>query len=305
MARSEEASAAGGPDGDEQGGPFLAQLADRVRTTRHRRATSRKALARHAQVSERYLAQLEAGKGNISVLLLRRIAHALGVPLAELIEDRAEAAADSALLASMLRRLTPAQAQEARNLLLGHFGTPAIESARDQRIALIGLRGGGKSTLGRMLAERLQCPFVELDARIAALSGMQLGQVFEMFGQETFRRTERRALEETLGLHPRFVLATGGSLVTEPATFELLLSSCLTVWVCAAPAQHMARVIEQGDLRPMADNARAMDDLISILKSREPLYRKADHILDTAGRSPEESLRQLVELVRTGNADGA
>jgi XRE family aerobic/anaerobic benzoate catabolism transcriptional regulator len=279
----------------ERGQSILDRLAERVRTMRSGRGMSRKALAHHAQVSERYLAQLEAGKGNISIMLLWRIAHALGVPLAELVEER-ERPLDAVLLANLLERLSPAQWAEARGLLLARFGGSPDAKRRD-RIALIGLRGGGKSTVGSLLADRLRVPFIELDREIEATSGMALAQMFEMFGQETFRRAERRTLEAILQAHDKFVLATGGGLVTEPGTFELLLASCLTVWVRADPQAHMSRVIAQGDLRPMADSARAMDDLLAILKSREPLYAKADVVLDTAGKTAEASLEELVNLV--------
>lgn len=276
--------------------PFLGRLAERVRTARARRGISRKALARQAQVSERYLAQLESGRGNISVLLLRRIARALSVPLAEIIDDRPERPLEATLLNQLLERLSLADWKVARELLLERFGPPAGAS-RERRIALIGLRGSGKSTLGLRLSERLDCPFVDLDREIEKISGMRLNEMFEMFGQETFRRTEREALEATLQAHPRVVIATGGGLVTEPGTFELLLSSCITVWVRASPDEHMQRVIAQGDLRPMADNARAMDDLIAILQSREALYARADLVLDTSGRTPDQSLDELRRLL--------
>jgi len=275
---------------------FLVQLGERVRTIRSRRAMSRKVLAKQSKVSERYLAQLELGKGNCSIVLLRRIAKAMSVPVAELIDDRPEREIEHLLLEQLIDRLSPAQRAQAREVLLSQFGGPSSEDRR-KRVALIGLRGGGKSTLGRMLAEQLGVPFVELDREIERGSGIELSEIFEMFGQPTFRRLELAALEKTLADNPSVVIATGGSLVTEPATFELLLTSCLTVWVRAAPDQHMNRVVEQGDLRPMADNSRAMDELVSILKSREPLYAKADRTLDTAGKKPEQSLRELSGMV--------
>jgi XRE family aerobic/anaerobic benzoate catabolism transcriptional regulator len=258
---------------------------------------SRKVLARHSDVSERYLAQLEAGEGNCSIQLLRRIADAMSVPVADLVDDRPERPLEAMLLDQFLGRLSPAEIAEARELLIGRFGGPSSAMRRD-RIALVGLRGGGKSTIGTLLAEQLEVPFIELDRVIEQKSGMPLGEMIEMFGQETFRRAERAALESVLHDNPRLVLATGGGLVTEPATYELMLTSCMTVWVRADPDQHMQRVIAQGDLRPMADNARAMDDLVSILKSREPLYAKADIVLDTAGKSPERSAEELVSLLK-------
>jgi XRE family aerobic/anaerobic benzoate catabolism transcriptional regulator len=277
---------------------YLPRLGERVRTIRSRRAMSRKALARHSDVSERYLAQLEGGTGNCSIVLLRRIARALSVPVAELIDDRPERSIESLLLMQLIDRLSPTEVAEARNFLLSRFGG-ATGAMRGSRIALIGLRGGGKSTLGNLLAETLGCPFIELDREIEQQSGMALSELFDMFGQATFRRMERAALEAVLQKYPRFVLATGGGLVTEPSTFELLLASCLTIWVKAAPADHMSRVMAQGDLRPMSDSTRAMDELVSILESREPLYAKADLALATTGQTPQQSVDGLLRLIET------
>jgi XRE family transcriptional regulator, aerobic/anaerobic benzoate catabolism transcriptional regulator len=275
---------------------FLRRVGERVRMMRSRRGMSRKLLARHSKVSERYLAQLEAGKGNFSIVLLRRVAHAIGVPMPELLDERPDRSVDALLLTQFLDRLPPADLAAARDLLLARF-SGASSDMRAQRIALIGLRGSGKSTLGSALAARLNTPFIELDREIERQSGIGLSQLFELFGQEVFRRNERTALEAILQRYPRFVLATGGSLVTEPGTFELLSSSCRTVWLKADPEAHMRRVVEQGDLRPMANNDRAMDDLIAILTSREPLYGKADLVLDTAGKIPEHSLQELLALL--------
>jgi XRE family transcriptional regulator, aerobic/anaerobic benzoate catabolism transcriptional regulator len=277
-------------------GTFLCRLGERVRKIRSGRGMSRKALAKHSDVSERYLAQLEAGTGNCSIVLLRRIAQALSVPVAQLIDDRPDRSIENLLMRQLLDRLSPNQIVEARELLLSRFGGPSSE-VRTGRIALIGLRGGGKSTLGRLLATQFGVPFVELDREIEHESGMALSELFEMFGQATFRRMERSALESTLQKNPRFVLATGGGLVTEPSTFELLLTSCFTIWVRTKPEEHMSRVLEQGDLRPISGNTRAMEDLISILGSREPLYAKADVSVDTAGQTPQQSLRSILKLL--------
>lgn len=275
---------------------FLLRLGERVRKIRNGRGMSRKALAKHSDVSERYLAQLESGTGNCSIVLLRRIAQALSVPVAQLIDDRPDRSIENLLMRQLLDRLSPAQVAEARELLLSRFGGPSSEQ-RAGRIALIGLRGGGKSTIGKLLAAELEVPFIELDREIERESGMALTELFEMFGQATFRRMERAALEATLEKNPRFVLATGGGLVTEASTFELLLTSCTTVWVRAQPDEHMKRVVEQGDLRPISGSARAMDDLMSILRSREPLYAKADITLDTAGQTPQQSLRGAIKML--------
>jgi len=198
------------------------------------------------------------------------------------------------LLTQFLERLPPEMLVEARKLMTEHFTSPS----EDRRsIALIGLRGGGKSTLGRLLADSLGVPFIELDREIERRSGATLSEIFDMFGQETFRRAEREALDEVLRQHKQFVVATSGSIVTEPGTLELLLSSCFTVWVRADPQEHMKRVMAQGDMRPMANSARAMEDLISILKSREPLYAKAEVALSTTGKTPEQNLAELLRII--------
>ena len=284
------AKAAPGHDSD----PYLRRLGERVRTLRHQRGITRKALAQHAKVSERYLAQLEVGKGNCSIVLLRLIARAIGLPVTQLVHDGAEPPLDLVLLTQFLERLPPDMLVEARKLVTEHFSSPSEDR---RRIALIGLRGGGKSTLGRLLAEHLDVPFIELDREIERRSGANLSEIFDMFGQETFRRAEREALDEVLRRHPHFVIATSGSIVTEPGTLELLLASCFTIWVRAEPEEHMKRVMAQGDMRPMANNARAMEDLVSILKSREPLYAKAEAVLATTGKTPEQNLAELLRVI--------
>jgi XRE family aerobic/anaerobic benzoate catabolism transcriptional regulator len=273
---------------------YLHRLGARVRTLRHQRGITRKALAQHAKISERYLAQLEAGLGNCSIVLLRRIARAIGLPVTQLVQEGAEPPLDLVLLSQFLERLPPDMLVEARKLVTEHFSSPTEDR---RRIALIGLRGGGKSTLGRLLAERLDVPFIELDREIERRSGATLSEIFDMFGQETFRRAEREALDDVLRRHPHFVIATSGSIVTEPGTLELLLASCFTVWVRAEPEEHMKRVMAQGDMRPMANNARAMEDLVSILKSREPLYAKAEAVLATTGKTPEQNLAELLRVI--------
>lgn len=273
---------------------YLRRLGERVRTLRNQRGMSRKVLAKQAKVSERYIAQMEAGLGNCSIVLLRRIARAIGLPVTQLVHDGAEPAFDLVLLTQFLERLPAPALAQARELLMQTFSPPADDTRR-KRIALIGLRGAGKSTLGALLAERMGVPFIELDREIERRSGTTLSEIFDMFGQETFRRAEREALDEVLREHKHFVLATGGSIVTEPGTLEILLSSCFTVWVRAEPSDHMKRVMAQGDMRPMANSGRAMEDLISILKSREPLYGRAEATLSTSGKSPEQNLAELLQ----------
>ena len=275
---------------------YLRLLGERIREARARRGMTRKILARDSGVSERYLAQLESGQGNISIILLRQVAQAMSLPLSELVREGPDRPVELALLIQALERLSPQELAEARRLFGGTFGA-AMAAGRRHRIALIGLRGAGKSTLGSRLAARLGVPFVELDREIEQDSGLELSEIFQLYGQAAFRRYERRSLEAVIECHPRAVIATGGSLVSEPGTFDLLLAACFTVWLRAAPEEHMGRVMAQGDLRPMADNAEAMEDLRRILVGREALYAKADAVVDTAGRTVEESLAELAAAV--------
>ena len=275
---------------DEQ---YLAALGERVREQRARRGMTRKLLARDSGVSERYLAQLEAGRGNVSILLLRQIADAMNTPLGELLREGPEPPVELSLLLQQLQRLAPEQLAEAREALGSRFGQ---DERRRQRIALIGLRGAGKSTLGAALARRLKAPFVQLDALVEQTAGMRLDEVFDLLGQAAFRRLERQALEQAVQAHPRMVLEAGGGLVAETATYERLLASCFTVWLRASPAEHMGRVAAQGDFRPMAGNREAMADLKRILEGRDRLYAKADAQLDTSGRSARECVEALAAL---------
>jgi XRE family aerobic/anaerobic benzoate catabolism transcriptional regulator len=239
---------------------YLSLLGDRVRAWRNDQGVTRKALSAASGVSERYLAQLEAGEGNISVLLLRKVARAMGVPVENLVR----------------------------------------EEARPQKcIALLGLRGAGKSTLGQKLAQALDVPFVELDREVEKDAGAGLGEVFAMYGQEAFRRFERRALERVLARQDLAVIATGGSLVTDAGTYKLLRDRCLCVWLKASPEEHMARVIAQGDMRPFKGRSAALDEIRQLLAGRDRLYSRADVVLDTSGKTVRSSLSQLISLVKT------
>jgi len=275
----------------------LKALGDRVRQARARRGMTRKQLARDSGVSERYLAQIEGGEGNISVLVLRQLARALNVSVDVLLFEGPEPPVELVHTIEFLRRLPLDDLSLARRMLLHQFGG-VDPAARHRRIALVGLRGAGKSALGTALAERLEMPFLELDRLIEHESGLTLSLIFDFRGQSGFRQLERQCLEDVIQRHPRFVLATGGSLVSEPATFERLLFSCFTVWLRASPEEHMQRVIAQGDMRPMSNNRDAMSDLKRILAEREVLYSKADIQVDTAGRTFEESIEALIQALR-------
>ena len=240
----------------QQEAAFLSRLGDRVRAWRAAHRRTRKALALASGVSERYLAQLEAGQGNISVLLLRKLARAMSVPVEALLRE--EDAASS-----------------------------------PRRIALIGLRGAGKSTLGARLASALGVPFVELDREVEQEAGAKLSEVFAMYGQEAFRRFERRALDRVLRTHDAAVIAAGGSIVNDPDSYRLLLENCRTVWLKARPEEHMNRVIAQGDMRPFKGRSAALDEIRKMLSDRDRLYSRADITLDTSGRSAKSMLEEL------------
>jgi XRE family aerobic/anaerobic benzoate catabolism transcriptional regulator len=267
---------------------FLSALGKRVREVRNRRGITRRVTARDAGVSERHLPQLEAGEGNVSIVLLRRIAKALNMSLVELFAPEAHEPAEKQLISRFLERLPAHRLEDVASRLLRDFGPE--EKARRQRIALIGLRGAGKSTLGAKLGREMNSPFVELDREIEKDTGMPLAEIFSLYGQAGYRAIEKRTLERVLGEHDRAVLSVGGGVVSEKETYDFLLSYCYTVWIKARPEEHMARVREQGDFRAMAGNPRAMEDLRRILQAREPLYRKADLCIDTSGITVEESL---------------
>jgi XRE family transcriptional regulator, aerobic/anaerobic benzoate catabolism transcriptional regulator len=281
--------------------PFLIALGERTRALRARRGLTRKGLAKAADVSERHLANVEMGVGNASVQFLRQLAQALNCSLAELVGDETASSPEWLMIREILRGRNDAELVQARSALASMFGEPASQAARRQRIALIGLRGAGKSTLGRALAEGWNVAFVELNRGIEAMAGCTLPEIHSLYGPAAYRRYEKRALEDTIRRHPRAVIATPGGIVSDPATFNLLLAHCYTVWVRATPEEHMGRVLAQGDTRPMAGhsgNAEAMNDLRRILESRAAYYSKADAVFDTSEMSPEAALAALRELLR-------
>ncbi|NMG46506.1 helix-turn-helix domain-containing protein [Azoarcus communis] len=281
---------------DERGdGEFLAALGKRVREIRDRRGMTRKLVAREAAVSERHLAHLEAGEGNVSIVLLRHISRALDVSLIELLAPEAEDTVEKRLIRRFLERLPQHRLEEVVFRLMRDFGHE--EAVRRKRIALIGLRGAGKSTLGSRLASEMGVPFIELDREIERETGMPARELFALYGQAGYRRIEHRTLERLCREQDKGVISVGGGAVSQPETYDLLLSNCLTVWIKAQPEEHMARVLAQGDLRPMAGNDEAMEDLKRILQARESLYAKADTVVDTSGETVDESFMKLRQLV--------
>jgi XRE family aerobic/anaerobic benzoate catabolism transcriptional regulator len=274
---------------------FLEQLGQRVRNMRALRGMSRKVLAKVSGISERYIAQLESGKGNVSIVLLRRVSNAMGAHLEDLI-PAADPAPDWQVIRDLMRKATPAQIAQAKDVLAGH-GMSA-HRASFAGIALIGLRGAGKSTLGKLLAKRIGWNFVELNKEIERENGLSVAEIINLYGQEGFRRLEQAAVQQLLARNELMVLATGGGIVSEPLTFDHILSSFYTIWLKAEPEEHMARVRKQGDLRPMADDRSAMAELRNILKSREPLYARAAAVVDTAGLSVDAAAAKLIDDVR-------
>ena len=279
--------------------PVLIRLGERVRNLRAIRGMSRRALADDAGVSERFLADLESGVGNASVLLLSRLAEALALPLSEIVGDNAASRPDLNLAVGLLSRLNDADLDESRRWLEARFLQDNQGDTRRSRVALIGLRGAGKSTLGRKLAAALQYRFIELDQTIEELSGMDSTQIHSMLGQSAYRRYEFDALRSLVaGKSGNVVVAAPGSIVSEPETYSFLLANFLSVWIKASPEEHMARVIAQGDMRPMAGNREAMNDLKRILATRESLYSKAEIEINTSNCSVDESLRELLRLTQ-------
>jgi XRE family aerobic/anaerobic benzoate catabolism transcriptional regulator len=276
---------------------YLKQLGERLRSARVRRGLTQDQLAKQCSLSSRFVAKVEVAGGNISVARLRDLARALDIPMETLTAENAPASPAFEQSTTFLKRLPPTDLRKAHKLLLEKFsGAPA--GLRSSRIALTGLRGAGKSALGSLLAQRLQCPFIELDRQIERDTGLTLSIIFDLYGQAGYHRMERVALDRILERHRRFVLATGGGIVSDPGNYNRLLSACFTIWLRAKPEDHMARVLKQGDRRPMAQSRQAMRDLRRILYSREALYRQADAALDTSGQSIKNCVHTLVRLAQ-------
>ena len=272
---------------------FVSMVGDRVRMARARRGISRKVLSELSGVSQRYLAQLEGGQGNISIALLKRIAVALDHRIEWLVGEDDPWNSDALRVAALFRAATVEQ----KRRVLALLDPDNAGEQRGRRIALIGLRGAGKSTLGRLAAAARDIPFVELNAEIEATSGMPVNELMALYGQEGYRRLERHAVERIAAAHDSVILAVAGGIVSEPDTFNFLLRHFHTIWLKAKPEEHMSRVRKQGDTRPMAGNPAAMDELKTILTSRESLYAQSGAQVDTSGKDVEDSLNDLLETI--------
>ena len=274
---------------------YLTRLGQRVRAARKALKLSRKDLAYKSGVSERFLAQLETGTGNASIILLRQIAEAIGVRIEDLV---AEGTPDGLGLVTATRRATPVERMRLMDMLTEmrrEAGSGA--NPRALRVALIGLRGAGKSTLGEAVGQRLAMPFVELNRQIEAESGLSIPEVFSLYGDAGYRRLEKRCIEAVMATHDQVILAVGGGIVGEAGNFDLLLGGFHTIWLRASPEEHMARVRAQGDERPMAGKPQAMDELRGILEARDRLYAQADAQLSTNGKTEAESAESLAVVV--------
>jgi XRE family aerobic/anaerobic benzoate catabolism transcriptional regulator len=278
--------------------PFLTALGERVRALRARRGLTRKAVAVAANVSERHLANLEYGEGNASILVLLQVAGALQCALAELIGDVTTTSPEWLLLREMLSQRSEDDLRRVREQIAVMFGATQ-EAERTNRIALIGLRGAGKTTLGARLAKDLGYAFIELSREIEKFAGCSISEIHNLYGTNAYRRYERRALEEAIQIYPEVVIATPGGLVSDSATLNEMLSHCYTVWLQANPEDHLSRVAAQGDMRPMAGSAEAIEDLKMILEGRAPFYAKADMVFDTSAQPEEETFQALRTRLRS------
>ncbi|GGD44815.1 helix-turn-helix transcriptional regulator [Sinisalibacter lacisalsi] len=282
-------------DADREVEILIARVGERVRRARDRKGIPRRVLSEKSGVSPRYLAQLEAGEGNISIGLLQRVAHALDHKIEWLVGEDDPWSSEALRVADLFR--TANARTQAR--VLATLSPEPVAAARAHRICLVGLRGAGKSTLGRRAGDVLGIPFLELNREIEEQSGMPVEELMALYGQEGYRRLEAQAIDRVIATHDTMILAVAGGIVAEPETYNVLLSKFHTIWVKATPAEHMARVREQGDTRPMAGNPEAMEQLRSILTAREALYERALAKLDTSGRTEDESLDEMLALIRS------
>jgi XRE family aerobic/anaerobic benzoate catabolism transcriptional regulator len=276
---------------------FSTDVGRLVRRARARRGITRRQLAAESGISERYLAQIEGGQGNPSVIVLKTIALAMDMHITELLPATGKRHEATARINELLKRLDASELPALADLIERRLAEGAA-SDRARRIALVGLRGAGKTTLGQMLARQLNWPFVEIDRVIEQEYGASIAMLIDMSGVSAFRRHERAALEKVVAEHDKVVIATAGGIVSNPETYALLLRRTHTVWVRALPQEHMSRVIAQGDFRPMAENRAAMADLLAILEARSPDYAQSEEELDTSGEAVKQSLSKLTKLVQ-------
>ncbi len=280
---------------------LMVQVGERVRSARERKGISRRVLSENSGVSQRYLAQLETGSGNISIGLLKRVAHSLDHKIEWFVGE--EDPWNSASL--RVAELFSAADSETRALVLRALAPGSDQAGRAERICLIGLRGAGKSTLGKLAAEQLDVPFLELNKEIALHGGMPIDEILALYGQEGYRKLEAGSLDRVIENYDRVILAAAGGIVSEPETFNKLLSRFHTIWLKATPQEHMDRVRAQGDERPMQGSPDAMEQLTSILTSREALYARAGVMLDTSFRALDHSLNELISTIRLHQFLGA
>lgn len=291
--RGEVSAAETDAHGDAAVRRLISQVGERVRKARELKGIPRRVLSEASGVSPRYLALLEAGDGNISIGLLQRVAEALDHSIEWFVSDEDPWSSDALHVSKLYRNARP----ETQAKVLDLLSPRAEESARANRIALIGLRGAGKSTLGALAGRELGVPFVELNREIEDHAGMPLSELMAFYGHEGYRRLEAEALKRIVALHDSLILAVAGGIVSEPETFQTMQTHFHTIWIKASPTEHMSRVQAQGDTRPMAGNAEAMDQLRHILTSREAYYEKARAKLDTSGHSVNESLAEMIALI--------
>ena len=279
--------------------PFLVALGQRVRALRSRSGVTRKTLSTMTGVSERHLANLETGEGNASILVLLQVATALNSSLAEVTGDITTSSPEWLLIRSLLKNQDEASLKNIRVKMSEMLGAEGVNKQLNPRIALIGLRGAGKTSLGQMLADDLQVPFFDLGSEIEKIAGCSVAEIQNLYGSNAYRRYERKALEAVVEVNQEAVIGTPGGLVSDPDTFNFLLTNCTTVWLQADPEDHMQRVLDQGDMRPMAGNQeQAMDDLKHILASRSDFYSKANLVVNTSAQPLSETYTLLKNEVR-------
>jgi XRE family aerobic/anaerobic benzoate catabolism transcriptional regulator len=279
-------------EGESDKTALLKAIGDQVRALRTGAGLTVREFASRAELSVRFVHQVEAGEGNISIAGLNRVAAALGRTIHELIPLAGGEDSIRFVAWRLLSRSSDEDLHALKRWLDGRTGQPS-----PRFIALIGLRGAGKSTVGPPLARRLKAEFVELDSRIEQAAGMSLGEIFMMHGEEYYRRLEREELARLFSQAAGCVLAPGGSVVTDPGSWDMIRQRCFTVWLHATPDEFMRRLRRQGDTRPMRGNPSAMAELRSILSRRQPLYAQSDLTIRTTSKSPGSVIAQILKSI--------